>query len=273
MKSNTFFIKLISSMFLLQLTFSQKLKAQNDSIQEPIPCGTWFIIEKMNKENQKNIDDFIVASQKSMLFENGIWIHIGKQNTDEAILKKGLNKKDWHWKYIRIQKSIDSGNYRYILFSNTKGEKINMKYIALYDKIKFNFRVYDAFYYKNYQNPKLIGKFKLKSAFGYEVEKKIIMQPAIEDDNPENKWGSFVEIHDDYSFIANEKTFCGMGCVETRKGYYYIGKNGHIHFYFNEFLYDGIACGEQKKKKPFTLSYTFSENEVGNIELMQVNYK
>lgn len=96
--------------------------AQNDSIQKTGKYGTE---EQEQRAYKLIIEDFISASEKDPMFGNGLWMTIGKQNTDEDILKAGFKDSYSRHENIRILKSMDHENYHYILFSTQKkGKKL-----------------------------------------------------------------------------------------------------------------------------------------------------
>ncbi|MDV7697980.1 hypothetical protein N6B72_13725 [Chryseobacterium soli] len=95
-------------------------------------------MQQLDKDRQKIIEDFISASEKSMTFVNGIWVAIGKQNTDEEILIAGVKGcYDWKNDHVNVLKSLDHGSYHYILFSRQKEGQKYYESIAMYSKAGF----------------------------------------------------------------------------------------------------------------------------------------
>lgn len=225
--------------------------AQNDSIRKPIECGTGRIMKLESERNHKIIEDFIAASEKDTMFGNGLWVTIGKQNTDEDILKAGLQGYDWKEDNVIILKNLDDGNYHYILFSRQKeGEKYS-KVIGIYNQNNFLFRTYDPFYFKNYQHPEVLGKWIMSEAFSPKEKPEITLKPV----ENELDYGYFLEIKEDYTFLMYDKGDCPASVKIN--GRYSFDTERKITFYCNDIQY----LGKKKKSKSFNETYSFEVKE------------
>ncbi|WP_131368587.1 hypothetical protein [Chryseobacterium soli] len=236
-------------------------KATNEDInKKPVECGTGRIIQMQQEQYKKTIEDFIAASKKNMMFGNGIWMTIGKQNTDEDILKAGFKDSSSPHENIQILKSMDHGDYHYILFSTQKeGQKADLR-MALYDKVIFSFRGdFDPFYYKNYYNPEVLGKWIMSEAFSRKKNETLILKPLVNDYD----YGYFLEIKEDYSFEMYDKGDCPA--YERIKGRYYFDEKG-INFY----CYDIQYLGKKKEGKSFTSGPFIFKKENGVLTLKKI---
>lgn len=233
------------TIFLLFYLFS------NSYAQRPNCAG--ILMDMENEKRQKIIEDFITASEKDTMFGNGRLQNIGKQNTDEEILKAGLKNENWNWENITPLKSIDHENYKYLLFSYHKGEKFNLQLMALYNKTNFTFRTYDPYFYKNYQHPEVLGKWNMSEGIGVKENQEITLKPY-------NKleYGNFIEIKEDFTFITYLIGDCPPDV--TISGRYSFDAEGKITFYCNDIWY---FFDKKKKGKPFVsgpFSFTKEEN-------------
>ena len=223
--------------------------AQNDSIRKPIECGTDRIMQLENERNQKIIEDFIAASKKDTMFGNGLWGTIGKQNTDEDILKEGLKGYDWRNDHILILKSLDDKNHHYILFSHQKDGQKAYQAIAMYHKKSYSFRTYDAFWYKNYQHPELNGEWMMSKEFSPKGNSEIILNRLEHDYD----FGYFLKIKEDYTF----ETFMKGDCPPFSSiiGRYSFDADGKITFYCNEInFFSKKEIGKPFISGPFTFT-------------------
>jgi hypothetical protein len=198
-------------------------------------------MDRKNTEYKKIIEDFIAASERDPMFGNGMWITIGRQNTDEDILKEGFKDSSASHENIQILKSMDSGNYHYILLSTQKTGQKAYPTMALYHKTDFSFRGdFDPFYYKNYYNPEVLGKWIMSEAFSKKGNETLTLKPLEHDYD----YGYFIEMKEDYSFLMYDKGDCPA--YETIKGRYYFDEKG---ISFN--CYDIKYLGKKKEGKPF----------------------
>ncbi|RZJ48803.1 MAG: hypothetical protein EOO44_19645 [Flavobacterium sp.] len=212
--------------------------AQNDSIRKPIECGTGRIMQLENERNQKIIEDFISASEKDTMFGNGLWATIGKQNTDEEILKAGLKGYNLDWSISDLVKSVERGDYKYLLLFHHNENGAPLKMIVLYDQNNFLFRTYDPYYFKNYQHPEVLGKWIMSEAFSPKEKPEITLKPV----ENELDYGYFLEIKEDYTFVMYDKGDCPA--YVKISGRYSFDTERKITFYCNDIRYFG------KKKKP-----------------------
>ena len=111
----------------------------------------------------------------------------------------------------------------------------------------------------------IIGKWRPDFFLGAnENYEKLTLKPAVNNDEPENKYGQFVEINKDFTFRSYSQGWCGMGCELEIKGIYSFDKKEQVIFQFLEFIYYGEGCKGQKKKKPYiSKPFAFTkENEI-----------
>lgn len=233
--------------------------AQDDSIRKPMECGTGRIMQMENERNQKIIEDFIAASEKDTMFGNGLWATIGQQNTDEDILKAGLKGYNLDWSFSDLVKSVERGNYKYLLLFHHNENGAPLKMIAIYDQNHFMFRTYDPFYFKNYQHPEVLGKWIMSDAFSQKKNKPEITLKPIEN---ELDYGYFLEIKEDYTFVMYDKGDCPA--YIKINGRYSFDADRKITFYCNDIQY----WGKKKKSKPFNKTYSF-EMKDGILNLKQ----
>ncbi len=221
----------------------------------------------MRQEEERNhivVTDFMAAAKKDKLFINGRWPSISKQNSDLEILKVGLKTiYEWEEDNVQFLASGEDGNYKYLLFSHQQDHKFPAKVMALYNKQQATFRTYDAFYYKNYQHPELIGKWKLDAPFGRIAPWQKTLYPLVTDDNPEEQYGDFLEINEDYSFKTYQKSVGNNGCDALLTGHYDIDARNEISLFFDSFSTAGICkVHPPKNEQPFYIGpYTFTEQD------------
>ncbi|KFF11036.1 hypothetical protein IW15_17900 [Chryseobacterium soli] len=119
------------------------------------------------------------------------------------------------------------------------------------------FRTYDAFAYKNYQHPEIIGKWKSDEILDLKTFTKADLKPLSNDkENLENQFGQFLQINDDYTFRLYFHADCYMGCDEQIEDRYGFNADGEIIFYCNTFSYVGALCNKRKKEpKPYAIEH------------------